>query len=534
MSSNYNDFPDLPPLDGQREGDGLARSQPVDPRQSSARPWPPVSPAGGYMPGGQPDAWSASVAGGAGMPADPNAFPAGHTGQYGAVPQQTGSWAAVSASVERTLASSSMTAGYPQRAGAGDPDDASWADGSDLVEACKHEYDRITRELDELRMLLTQSGKEVDKLNQRKVLTAAQVRDMEEHLELHPRTEIRETYLAAAEAEMRAFMIGEQREQLQAKVHTFEQYARFLRRIVQMLQAPPAPLAPLASASAGYNSPWREPEAAGSAERGAPAWPELPELPTTALVNPAASSIVSLSAVMPALNGQLDAVTRIIQAQESIRERVAQRLHDGPTQSLANVVLTAEICEKFVQSDPRRALSELGNLKGLVNATLQETRKFIFELHPMALDDLGLVATLRRYTSDMAARYQVQIPLAAPQGERRLPKEAEVAVFRVAQEAILNAVTHSRATVIQVMAAWPPDGFVLAVEDNGTGFNVEQALTRAINRQTIGIASMQERAEMLGGWLKIESTPARGTRIELSVPDAGMQAGKTFGVMQRY
>ena len=530
MSSNHNDFSGLPPLDGQSDGDGNARSLPAEPRQSSARPWPPVPPAGGYVPGGQPDPWSASVAGGSGIPGDPNAFPDGHTGQYGAVTGQTGSWAAVSASVERTLASNGAYPPHDPRSSAGTSSDAAiWTADGDLVESAKHEFDRITRELDELRMLLTQSGKEVDKLNQRKVLTAARVRDMEEHLELHPRKDIRETYLAAAEAEMRAFMIGEQREQLQAKVHTFEQYTRFLRRVIEVLQAPPAPppsLAPPMPASAGSGSPWREP--------GAPVWPELPELPTTALVNPAASSIVSLSAVMPALNGQLDAVARIIQAQESVRERIAQRLHDGPTQSLANVVLTAEICEKLVQSDPRRALSELGNLKGLVNATLQETRKFIFDLRPMTLGDLGLVATLRRHTADMAARYQIQIPLAAPQGERRLPKESEVAVFRVAQEAILNAVTHSRATVIQVMVAWPPDGFVLVVEDNGSGFNVEQALARAINRQTIGIASMQERAEMLGGWLKIESTPGRGTRIELSVPATGMQAGKTFGLMQRY
>lgn len=495
MSSNYNGYPGLPPLDGERDGDENARP-------SSARPWPPVPPSGSYVPGGQPDPWAASTGG------DPNLLPSGSTGQYLAVSQQTKSWAAVSANVERTLPTGGLNNAHDAHDNA--------AEG-DLLEACKLEYDRIIRELDELRVLLTQSGKEVDKLNQRKVLTAAQVREMEEHLELHSRQEIREKYLAAAEAEMRAFMIGEQREQMQSKAYTYEQYTIFLRRTIGALQNLPA-LAPPA-------------EPNGQAE---PQWPVLPDIPTTALVNPAASSVVSLSAVMPALSGQLDVVTRIIQAQESIRERVAQRLHDGPTQSLANVVLTAEICEKLVQSDPRRALSELGNLKGRVNATLQETRKFIFELRPMTLDDLGLVATLRRYTADIAARYQVQVPLTAPQGERRLPKEFEVATFRVAQEALLNAVTHSRATVIQVMAAWPADGFVLVVEDNGGGFNVEQALARAMNRQTIGIASMQERAEMLGGWLRIESTPGRGTRIELSIPGAGGQVNTTFGGKPRY
>ena len=513
MSSNHNEYSGLPPLDGQRDGEA---------RLSSARPWPPVPPASGYVPGGQADPWSASVAG------DPNVLPGGPTSQYAAISQQTSSWAAVSANIERTLPSSGLAATHDPRE-AGSSAVAGWAADGDLIESCKLEYDRISRDLDELRVLLTQSGKEMEKLNQRKVLTAAAVRDIEEHLELHSRQEIRERYLAAAEAEMRAFMIGEQREQMRAKVNTFEQYAVFLRRTVDVLEALPAP------SSTPPRNPWIGPgDAADPRGQTGPAWPELPEIPTTALVNPAASSVVSLSAVMPALNGQLDIVSRIIQAQESIRERVAQRLHDGPTQSLANVVLTAEICEKLVQSDPRRALSELGNLKGLVNATLQETRKFIFELRPMTLDDLGLMATLRRYTTDISARYQVRVALVAPQGERRLPKGSEVAAFRVAQEAILNAVTHSRATAVQVMVAWPPDGFVLVVEDNGSGFNVEQALARAMNRQTIGIANMQERAEMLGGWLKIESTAGHGTRIELAVPDTGSQAGKTFGLAPRY
>ncbi|HLZ21566.1 MAG TPA: histidine kinase [Ktedonobacterales bacterium] len=519
MSSNYNNYPGLPPLDGQRDDDDQAHAQPPGVHAPSARPWPPVPPSGGYVPGGQSEPWSASAVG------DTNVLSPGFTGQYAAAPQQTSSWAAVSASVESTLPSNGQPPGF-RDAPATNASSMNWATESDLIESCQVEYDNISHELDELRMLLTQSGKEMEKLNQRKVLTAAQVREIEEHLELHSRQEIREKYLAAAEAEMRAFMIGEQREQMQSKAHTYEQYLDFLRRTVDVLQAAPAPASGASSlAGSGGNGPNGQ---------AAPAWPALPDIPTTALVNPAASSVVSLSAVMPALSSQLDAVTRMIQAQEGIRERVAQRLHDGPTQSLANVVLTAEICEKLVQSDPRRALSELGNLKVLVNTTLQETRKFIFELRPMTLNDLGLVATLRRYTADTAARYQVRIPLAAPQGERRMPKEAEVAVFRVAQEAILNAVTHSRATIIQVLVAWPPDGFVLVVEDNGVGFNVEQALARAINRQTIGITNMQERAEMLGGWLRIESTPGHGTRIELSFPSAQDQADKTFGAVPRY
>jgi two-component system sensor histidine kinase DegS len=212
------------------------------------------------------------------------------------------------------------------------------------------------------------------------------------------------------------------------------------------------------------------------------------------------------------------ALARVIQAQEDVRQRVAQRLHDGPAQSLANVVLTAEICEKLLDSDVQRARGELGNLRGLVSTTLQDTRKFIFELRPMTLDDLGLVATLRRYTADLGAKYHASIEVQAPQGEKRLPKEIEVPVFRVAQEAVLNAIVHGRASRIRLTYAVPPDGAVLTIEDNGGGFDVEQALVKARAHETVGIASMQERAEMLGGWLRIESAPGHGSRVELSVP----------------
>jgi two-component system sensor histidine kinase DegS len=262
----------------------------------------------------------------------------------------------------------------------------------------------------------------------------------------------------------------------------FIRYQRFLQRALEVLAA-------MSAGGAGVAQPWA----------GAPA----------------------SRADRAARRAEGDTLARVIQAQEEVRERVAQRLHDGPAQSLANVVLTAEICEKLMQSDARRAQGELGNLKGLVNATLQDTRKFIFELRPMTLDDLGLVPTLRRYVADLGARYQAQISLVAPQGEQRLPRRMEVPVFRVAQEALTNAVQHGRATQVRVTVASHGDTLALIIEDNGTGFDVEQALAQAASRQAMGIASMQERAEMLGGWLRIESARGHGSRVELSAPVAG-------------
>jgi two-component system, NarL family, sensor histidine kinase DegS len=540
VSSNHNLLPGLPPLEGHGSaGDtpaaddsprGITARQravsawepageppPADPfaygdafsgapdgmGQPASRPWPPTpatTPAVPFIPG-QSGTWTGAYPG-----ETPDAVSGvRQTTKQPAVSMATGGWAAISSMMQ--------VAG---RAGAQANGSAvAWESDADLLDLCRIEIEHVLRELDELRVLIKQSSKELEKLNQRKVLTASKVREMEEHLEHHARNEIRTTYLEANEAEMRAFMISEQRDQMEAKLRVFERYAQFLNRALDTLPALAATQA-LGSSQhggwpAGASPGWESANPLAAPPLAQQDW-QLGPVPMPAL--PAGEG------VMAGLQSEAITVARVIEAQESVRQRLAMRLHDGPTQSLANVMLTAEICEKLFDSEPAHAKSELANLKGMVNTALQETRKFIFELRPMTLDDLGLIATLKRYATDIAVRYQVQVPVTAPGGERRLPQEVEVPVFRVAQEAITNAVEHSRATVIRVSVTLPSHGLVLAVEDNGSGFDVEPELARARThaRMTNGIASMQERAELLGGWLRIESTAGRGTRVELSVP----------------
>src|SRR5258708_32914863 len=112
-----------------------------------------------------------------------------------------------------------------------------WESDADLLDLCRVEIEHVLRELDELRVLIKQSSKELEKLNQRKVLTASKVREMEEHLEHHARNVIRTTYLEANEAEMRAFMMSEQRDQMEAKLRVFERNAKFLTHDLDMHHA---------------------------------------------------------------------------------------------------------------------------------------------------------------------------------------------------------------------------------------------------------------------------------------------------------
>lgn len=447
MSSDYRSGPGQPPF----EGSG------------------PANPGGGWgMPNG---------GGGWGVPNGGGAY-----GNRPTTDPLAGGGAWLPQPLTAGLPSGTLSAAGPSGTLA---EESPWNNNGDLRTACKAEYERVTRELDEIRLIIKQTSSDLEKLNQRKVLTAAQTREMEERIETFSRQEIRAAYLASTEAEMRAFMMNEQRDQLVAKQKTLERYQQFLAHTSETLTAM-------------------------AEQRASAAWGSTPS----------GLAAGSRSSGGLAQQASLPALARAIQAEEDVRQRVAQYLHDGPAQSLANVVLTAEICEKLLQSDPNRVQSELGNLKSLVNATLQDTRKFIFELRPMTLDDLGLVATLRRYLTDVGAKYQVQTAVVAPQGEQRLPSGMEVPIFRVAQEAITNAVQHGRATQVRVTITIQPEGAVLTVEDNGAGFDVEQALTRAAMRRTYGIASMQERAEMLGGWLRMESMRGQGSRVELSAPMA--------------
>lgn len=523
MSSNSHQFPELPPLHGRGEEESGSPSR---------RPWPP-SPtsveASGYVPGRVSDPWSSSESASV-------VSSSGLGGTSGTIGGATGSFAAVSALMPR-LAQGGALAATVDDESASDID--RWASDAEFLDACRAEYDRIASEIRELRLLVKQASKDLEQFNHRKVLAAAHVREIEEHLETHARQEIRTAYLDAAESEMRAFMMGEQRDQLRAKLRTYGEYARFLQRAVEMLQPPaferstllapgvewpspmgdPAfPMLPLPAAPPPPAAPLTPPVASG-------AWPVLPDVPLPAAEWRASGGQFSPPRA-PASSARRDATpadaeamsARIVEAQESVRRHVAQRLYEGPAQSLANVLLAAEICERLVGSDPRRAAGELVNLKGRVNATLRETRGFIDELLPPTLEELGLVATLRRYATDIAVRYDLGVTTSLPPSEPGLERDREIAFFRVAQEAIVNAIEHGRARNIAVTLQVARDAVGLTVEDDGAGFDAEQRPAAAQSQRISGLVSMQQRADMLGGWLKIESSPGNGTRIELAAP----------------
>src|SRR5918912_347645 len=131
------------------------------------------------------------------------------------------------------------------------------------------------------------------------------------------------------------------------------------------------------------------------------------------------------------------AVSRmILTAQEDLRREIARAMHDGPAQSLTNIVLQAQIVERLIGSDPGRAQAEVQLLIGMVQQTLEATKSFIFDVRPMVLDDLGLVPTLRRAARDRGTRAGITVDFESQGADRRLSVELESGLFRIVDEAL--------------------------------------------------------------------------------------------------
>ncbi len=208
---------------------------------------------------------------------------------------------------------------------------------------------------------------------------------------------------------------------------------------------------------------------------------------------------------------------KVIMAQEEERKRVAREIHDGPAQSMANVVLRAEFCEKLIEADVEKAKQELHELKDVVRGCLADVRRIIFDLRPMTLDDLGLIPTLRRYVGDFKDKSGIEISLQIFGKERRLQTSVEVALFRTVQEALNNISKHAYARSVVAKVEMLPRQVTIVVRDDGRGFDLERVAADTA-RDSLGLISMRERIELISGQFQIQTAPGEGTRITVVVP----------------
>ena len=209
-------------------------------------------------------------------------------------------------------------------------------------------------------------------------------------------------------------------------------------------------------------------------------------------------------------------LTKIINAQEEERKRIALELHDGTGQSLTSLIVGLKVLE--TQSSPEIQKS-IADLKQLASVTLGEIHSLAVELGPSSLDDLGLIAALRQYAREYSSKFGIEIDFHATGfEEKRLPPTMEIALYRIVHEALTNVVKHAAATKVSVLVNPKGNSIVAIVEDNGKGFDVKEVFSSVKSEHRLGLYGMQERASIIGGVLTIESTPGVGTSIFVEVP----------------
>ena len=215
----------------------------------------------------------------------------------------------------------------------------------------------------------------------------------------------------------------------------------------------------------------------------------------------------------------VEVAQRVLGSLEAERERLYRDVHDGPAQVLANAIFEVEYLERIAERAPaevRQTLrTELSNLKGQFRGSLDSVRAMIYDLRPPELTELGLAEAMRNYASEWETRCGIKVASQLDLKDTGLSPMAELAVYRVMQEGLQNVHKHAHASAVGIAWSRANDNWVLHVTDDGMGFDLVKA---ARHKKSVGLLSMRERAELIGGSLQIQSTPGKGTAVTLLLP----------------
>lgn len=208
---------------------------------------------------------------------------------------------------------------------------------------------------------------------------------------------------------------------------------------------------------------------------------------------------------------------QVIEAQENERRRVAADIHDGISQRLVSLSYHLDAALQALADAPESAAADVARARELTDEALEEARLAIGALRPPVLDDLGLRGGLTSL-----ARTVPEVRLALELSDRRLAEHVEVALYRIAQEALQNVVKHAQSATVSIRFDCTESLALLEVRDDGVGFDSESNAEPNLGiTASYGMATMSERAELVGGHLEVWSVPGRGTAITVRIPLAG-------------
>ena len=210
---------------------------------------------------------------------------------------------------------------------------------------------------------------------------------------------------------------------------------------------------------------------------------------------------------------------RIGEIQEEARKKLARDLHDGPTQSIGAIAMRVNFARRLLTRDPEQAAGELFQIEELARRTTKEIRQMLFTLRPLILESEGLIPALNQLSEKMRENHNQNVIIEA---DESVLDDMEVGklgvIFFIVEEAVNNARKHARAKHIWVRLNRNVDLIHLEIEDDGVGFDLSSIQSNYEQRDSLGMVNLHERAEIVNGILKIDSSPGGGTRISVTVP----------------
>ena len=225
---------------------------------------------------------------------------------------------------------------------------------------------------------------------------------------------------------------------------------------------------------------------------------------------------------------------RIIKATEEERYRISREIHDGPAQDLANVLFTTTIAERLMDQDMAEAKNTLVEMREEIRKCLTSVRQIIFDMRPMALDDLGLPQAVEQLIRLFGERGKLRGTFSLEGSHYTLPKHVEIAIFRIVQEALNNVVHHAKTDKVRVRMHYTDQALTVLIADDGVGFDVnrlpeqtentdetadalDMETQRRLRGRHFGVIGMEERAKIIGAAIQILSEPGKGTKVHLRV-----------------
>ncbi len=211
-------------------------------------------------------------------------------------------------------------------------------------------------------------------------------------------------------------------------------------------------------------------------------------------------------------------LAQVVLAQEEERNRISIDLHDSVAQWLVAASYGIQTFDQALERDKAdKAREELAAMESTITKSLKELRRVVVGLRPPALDELGLTPALKKSLEELKTE-GIESKFTEAGTPFRLPSSMEIAIYRIAQEALSNIRKHAGATIVNLHLQFQEDRLLVEIRDNGRGFNLSQTLSSAISVGHLGLLGMRQRVEMLGGDIRIKTREGKGTTITLSLP----------------